>query len=228
MPFSGSKQAGVTMRTTMQAVILAIVCLVFLTACGRISGSGSETAELDSSAPIALTPNRDGSAGPGNALTAPVNDVELRKAVERYRLTKQRGVSKVDFAGADLNGDGRPEAIVLFTGEDWCVQTGCSLVVFQEEETGYRPVSHITRARMPVLIGPESNFGWRDLMVQSGGGPAPIKTVRLGFTGKGYPANALLQPEPVADMLARSQQLLAPNPSLATSFNNPASQPSAQ
>lgn len=213
MPLSENKTFSIHARLTARAVISAVFCMVFLTACGGVTGSGSETAELDTQAPVALTPKQDPAAGGSKALIGPVNEVELRKAVERYRVTKQRGVSKVDYAGADLNGDGRPEAIILFTGEDWCVQTGCSLVVFQEEETGYRPVSHITRARLPVLVGPESNFGWRDLIVQTGGGSAPVKTVRLGFTGKGYPANALLQPEPVADTLTRSQQLIAAGPS---------------
>jgi hypothetical protein len=228
MPFLGNKLVSRAIAPIAKAVISAALCLGLLTACGGTTSPGSETGDLNTQAPIALTPDRDASAGPGNALTGPVDQVELRKAIERYRLTKQRGVSKVDFAGADLNGDGRAEAIVLFDGEDWCVQTGCSLVIFQQEETGYRPVSHVTRARLPVLIGPESNFGWRDLMVQTGGGPAPIKTVRLGFTGKGYPNNALLQPEPIADMLSRSQPLLAQNPAFAASINGQAGQPSAQ
>jgi hypothetical protein len=59
------------------------------------------------------------------------------------------------------------------------------------------------------MVGPETNFGWSDLIVNTGGGPAPVRTVRLGFTGKGYPGNALLQPEPTAETLARSQGILA-------------------
>jgi putative lipoprotein len=108
---------------------------------------------------------------------------------------------------------------VLFAGPDWCQRTGCSLVVFREEETGYRPVSHVTRVRPPILVGPESSFGWRDLIVRTGGGPAPIRTVRLGFSGNGYPVNALLQPEPVADMIARSQQVLAESQAFTAALN---------
>jgi hypothetical protein len=123
----------------------------------------------------------------------------------------------------DLNGDGKAEAVVLFSGTDWCQKTGCSLVVFQKEAVGYKPVSHITSVAAPVLIGPEASFGWRDLMVNTGGGAAPVRTVRLGFTGKGYPSNALLQPEPVSEMLSRSQQVMGETPAFAARANQPPS-----
>ena len=58
-------------------------------------------------------------------------------------------------------------------------------------------------------------------MVNTGGGNAPVRTVRLGFSGKGYPANALLQPEPVSDMLGRSQQVMAEAPAAAAALNPP-------
>jgi hypothetical protein len=181
-----------------------------LLSCFMLAGSGGSegpaTSSLNAPAPVSLTPQRDAAADA--ALTAPVNVEELRKAAERYRLTKQRSAGHYDHVGADLNGDGRPEAIVLFAGQDWCVKTGCSLVIFQEEQAGYRPVSHVTRVRPAILVGPDSNFGWRDLIVKTGGGAAPLRTVRLAFSGKGYPINALLQPEPVEDMVARSTQVM--------------------
>jgi hypothetical protein len=200
-------------------IVPALVAAIALGACGALGSSSSETTSLDAQGPIALTPKQDNPA----TLAGKVNEPELRKAVERYNLAKQRAASPYEFAGVDLNGDGKPEAIVIFSGPDWCQKTGCSLVVFQEEEVGYRPVSHITSARPPVLIGPEASFGWRDMMANTGGGNAPVRTVRLGFTGKGYPANALLQPEPVADMLSRSQQIMGESPAVAAALNPPPS-----
>jgi len=201
-------------------MVPALFAILALAACGT---SSPDSAALTTEGPISLTRKSDDASAPG-ALSGKVNEPELRKAVERYNLAKQRTPGPYDFAGVDLNGDGKSEAIVLFSGPDWCQKTGCSLVVFQEEEVGYRPVSHITSARPSVLIGPEASFGWRDLMVNTGGGNAAVRTVRLGFSGKGYPANALLQPEPIADMLGRSQQVMGETPpAFAAAFNTPPS-----
>jgi hypothetical protein len=198
----------------------ALAVAVALAACG---GGNSTDSALTAQGPIALTPKQDaGSAAPG-VLSGKLNEPELRKAVERYNLAKQRTPGPYNFAAIDLNGDGKSEVLVLFTGPDWCQKTGCSLAVFQEEEVGYRPVSHITSARPPILIGPEASFGWRDLMANTGGGNAPVRTVRLGFSGKGYPANALLQPEPVSEMLGRSQQVMGETPAFAAALNQPPS-----
>jgi DNA-binding transcriptional regulator YdaS (Cro superfamily) len=214
--------ARIHRRLAANSLRLGMTALMLCSALAGCTGSGETEVSLNAPTPVSLTPQRDPAAA--NALTGPVNEAELRKAVERYRLTKQRNASQIDFAGADLNGDGRSEALVLFSGPDWCLRTGCSLVIFQEHETGYRPVSHITRARPPVMIGPDSNFGWRDLIANTGGGPAPIRTVRLGFTGKGYPINALLQPEPVQELLARSQQIIAESTVFTAAMNQLAAQ----
>lgn len=179
----------------------ALVALITLGACG--GGSLSSTPE-ESGPPTSLAPqtlSRD--EGAGSAI-AKVDEVELRKAIERYRITKQRGEGPYDFVGVDLTGDGRPEAVVIFGGEDWCQKTGCSLVVFQKEQLIYKPVSHVVSVRGPVLLGRESSFGWRDLIVKSGSS----HTVRLVFTGRGYPGNAALQPEAPRDMIAQAQQIL--------------------
>ncbi len=137
-----------------------------------------------------------------------VDEPELRKAIERHRITKKRNESPVEFAGADLNSDGQAEAVVLFTGADWCSPTGCSLVVFAPSQFGYRTVSHTVSVKAPVGVGPGSNAGWRDLIAQSGGGAAPLKTVRLQFTGGGYPVNALLQPQPGPEVTSQAEILL--------------------
>lgn len=189
----------------------ALVALLALAGCGGGAISSSDPAG-EEAAPIALTPKAGPQGDSGGALAGKVDDVELRKAIDRYRIVKQRGESTYDIAGVDLTGDGRPEALVLFTGGDWCQKTGCSLVVFQKEQMGYKPVSHITSARGPVLVGRDSNFGWRELIVKTGGGGAPQRDVRLVFAGKGYPGNALLQPEATRDMVGQAQQILVESP----------------
>ncbi len=147
-------------------------------------------------------------ATPGATLGA-VDEPELAKAIERYRIKMDRTESPVHSAGVDLTGDGRIEVVTLFTGADWCTVTGCSFVVFRPTERGYEPVSRSTRVRGPVMVGPGANAGWRDLIVKTGGGAAPIRFVRLGFDGNGYPQNALLQPEPTDTVLAQSTEVIA-------------------
>ena len=206
-------------RAKAFAMMAGAIGLMALAGCG----SSGPNSSLNAHAPVALTPSKDPAAGGAAALVGKIDEAELRQAIDRYGIVKQRKPAQFDFAGIDLNGDGRPEAVVLFAGQDWCQRTGCSLVVFQQEQVGYRPVSHVISVRPPIMAGPDSSFGWRDLIVGTGGGPAPVRTVRLGFTGKGYPANALLQPEPVADMLAKAQQVLAESPAFAAAMNPPPS-----
>jgi hypothetical protein len=134
-----------------------------------------------------------------------VNQDDLAKAVERLRITKKKAESPFEQAGADLNSDGRAKALVLLTGQDWCSPQGCTLVVMQPSEVGYRPMSQIIGVKAPVAVGPGSNAGWRDLIVKTG----TNKIVRLQFTGGGYPANASGQPDGSADV-AQSEVLIQP------------------
>lgn len=162
-------------------------------------------------APVVITPKRADGSQPAQAVFAgAIDQTELNKAIERYRITKNRAASPFDVGAGDLNGDGRPEAVVLFTGDDWCLPTGCSLVVFQSQEFGYRPVSHVVSVKMPVLLAPSQGGVWRDLIVRTGGaGGAPQRDVRLAFSAKGYAANALLQPDADSAAIAQSVRLIA-------------------
>lgn len=183
-----------------------------LAACSGSTRLG-EGAQSTAGRPVALVPRQADAGAPADrGASAPLDEAELRKAIERYRITKDRRPSPVQVAGFDLSGDGQPEALVLYTGADWCTKTGCSFVVFQPSKYGYRPISHSVRVRGPIRIGPGSNYGWRDLIVKTGGGPSPIRFVRLGFTGNGYPQNALLEPQPTEDVLARSVEVIPETP----------------
>ncbi len=126
----------------------------------------------------------------------PLDEKQLAKAIERYRLNKKQKQSPFRSVGYDLNGDGQAEALVLLEGEDWCAKTGCTIAVFTTGKTGYRPIATIRRARGPVIVTNERNNGWSDLVVNTGLNSRDQR-VRLRFGANGYPGNAVtLTPMP--------------------------------
>jgi len=195
------------MPSRFSATVTAIISAAALAACGSgdkpASAVSPGTPNADSG-PVALSPHK---ATP-QTIAMPVNQEGLTKAIERIRITKKKGESPFDQAGADLNSNGRAKALVLFTGPDWCSPQGCTLVVFEPGETGYRPISQTIGVRAPVAAGPGANAGWRDLIVKTGAN----KIVRLQFTGGGYPTNAAGQPDASADV-AQSEVLIQPQSS---------------
>ncbi len=189
------------------ALALTLACAFGLAGCGA---SDADRSPGSAPAPVMLTPKRTEAPGPVQPVYAgSIDQTELNKAIERYRITKNRAPATFDVGAADLNGDGKPEALVLFTGDDWCSATGCSLVIFQSQEFGYRPVSHVVSVRPPVLLPPAQGGVWRDLIVRTGGGAAPERSVRLVFSSKGYAANALIQPDAESDAVSQSARLIA-------------------
>lgn len=174
---------------------------IFLTGTPLLAGCGGgavRTSELspgNGARPVQL----GGGLRPGTeraSLLRPVNEGAVRQAIENYRINKKRSPGPVQIVGADLNENGSVEAIVLFAGKDWCTKTGCSLAIFQSGTHGYRVISRTVRVKAPVVIGTDVSNGWHDLLVSTGGaGTAPLRRVRLRFTGGGYARNALLEDE---------------------------------
>jgi len=202
---------GKRLRSSARAKGLAATAAAALSMLGCTTQPTSGPSEFSTNRPVTLAPPSSDRVEPGATLAA-VDENKLQRAIERYRIKMDRAESPVETAGVDLTGDGVPEALALFSGPDWCTTTGCSFIVFQESETGYEAVSRTTRVRGPVKIGPGSNASWRDLIVKTGGGAAPVRFVRLGFSGNGYPANALLQPGPTDDVLAQAIDLIPETP----------------
>ncbi len=139
-----------------------------------------------------------GNPGSGSVgtLRLAVDENQLAKAVERYRLNKKQKKSPYRSVGVDLNGDGKAEILALLEGEDWCASTGCTLAIFEKGNHGYRPVATIRRVWGPVIITNERRNGWSDLVVDTGKRSLGQR-VRLRFGSRGYPGNAVtLTPMP--------------------------------
>lgn len=72
---------------------------------------------------------------------------------------------------------------------NWCGSGGCTMLVFQGIEKGFRPVSQITLVREPVIVSETQTKGWRDIVVRVSGGGGETKNVALKFNGSTYPSN---------------------------------------
>lgn len=189
--------------------ILVVLIGVLLAGCS--SNGGSQVGAGPDGAPVDLfgeSPEVEKEAAGATApLKANIDQADLNKAIHRYRLMvgKMGGVPR--SVGADLNGDGGAEALVLFEGDEWCISTGCELVVFSKGANGFRKMSVVKRVKLPVALAPSFTEGWRDLVVRSGNQSIGEQLVLLKFRGN-YPGNATTVAEKLAFMPPRSQILL--------------------
>lgn len=193
--------------------VLACLSLTLLTSCG----GGSRSAPSAGVTPGAQAPVALGGASAQDNTSRPsavgsLDEALARKAIENYRLSKKRAAGPYLLKGVDLNGNGVSEAVVLFQGKDWCTQTGCSLAVFQKFQHGFRVISRTVRVKAPVAVTDAVTNSYRDLLVQTGGGPAPERRVRLQFSGEGYSRNAMLQKEVPLGSLVRTQTVFDTSP----------------
>jgi hypothetical protein len=116
---------------------------------------------------------------------------ELSRAVHIYE--QEHGgaeASAFRWALADLNDDGRDDAIVLLSGPKYCDSGGCTMLVFRGTEQGFTLVSVSTIVMGPIRVSSKSVEGWRSLIVYSKGKGEVV----LRFSGSRYPANPFLQP----------------------------------
>jgi hypothetical protein len=200
------------------AVAAGSVLALALTGCGGGGRSGpSGGIANDPAAPVQIGRTGGVQTTARTSVLGQLNEALVHKAVENYRLSKKRAKGAYRFAGADLNGDGKYEAIVLFQGKDWCTKTGCSMAIFQNFSHGFRPISRTVRVKTPVEIADSVTNTYRDILVQTGGGPAPERRVRLQFSGSDYSRNAMLQPEVPLGTAERTEIAIAETQSPAPS-----------
>ncbi|GGO91816.1 hypothetical protein [Stakelama pacifica] len=131
------------------------------------------------------------------------------QSLQAYAATLLDG-GKAMLAEADLNGDGVPEGLIYAQGRSYCGSGGCNLfVVARMPKGGYRVVTRITVARLPIRVLDSRTNGWRDLEVTvAGGGTIPAYRARLRFNGSSYPTNPSMVP-PGTGEPARGEVLIA-------------------
>jgi hypothetical protein len=94
---------------------------------------------------------------------------------------------RIQYAFADLAGDGKREAIVYITGSDWCGSGGCTLLVLVPSARSWKVISSISITRPPIRILSSQSNGWHSLAVRvQGGGIQPGYKADLRFNGESY------------------------------------------
>lgn len=98
-------------------------------------------------------------------------------------------------AFADLNGDGRDEALVSLQSGLFCGSGGCALYIYTPAGRSWREVAELTIVNAPVRLLNARSRGWRDLAVSvRGGGVDRPGEVRIAFDGRTYASNPSLAP----------------------------------
>ena len=98
-------------------------------------------------------------------------------------------------AFADLNGDGRAEALVSLYSGLFCGSGGCALYIYTPAGASWRQLAELTIVNAPVRLLGTSSRGWRDLAVQvRGGGMERPFEARIRFDGRSYASNPSLAP----------------------------------
>lgn len=103
--------------------------------------------------------------------------------------------SELKIASADLDGDGRRDALVYLLAPAFCGSGGCTMYILENRGRAYRMVGHTTITQLPIRVLERRTNGWRDIGVMvSGGGVRESYEALLRFNGKAYPSNPSLQP----------------------------------
>lgn len=194
---------------------LIILSLVALTGCAGTSSRSSDFNLFDGNSktdqPIQLGARKQTTQQ--DLLRVSINEQTAKKAIENFRINKKAAPGPYQYSGADLNGDGKPELIVYFTGEAWCAKTGCTLAILSQSRHGYRTISTIRRVKAPVFIAETATNGWRDLFLHTGHGTATeAPQVKLSFGGNGYPGNAITIPPRPKDAVTIGEVIIEHRP----------------
>jgi putative lipoprotein len=128
----------------------------------------------------------------GGAVAASADPALLRML--RAAVGRADPDARYRLALADLNGDGRPEALVYILSGLFCGSGGCNLRIYAPAGASWRLVTDMSVTQLPIRILATSHRGWRDLGVGVSGGGSRWREALLAFDGRRYPENPTIAP----------------------------------
>lgn len=97
-------------------------------------------------------------------------------------------------AWADLNRDGRPEALVYLSSRNRCGTGGCDLYIYTPEQGSWYQHGSLSVTNPPIVVLNSSTNGWHDLAVGVSGGGARRRMARVRHGSVTYESNPSLAP----------------------------------
>ncbi len=95
---------------------------------------------------------------------------------------------------ADLNGDGRPEALVYMMSGNHCGSGGCTLYIYTPEQGSFYQHGSMSVTNLPIRALNSRTRGWRDLSVAVAGGGERGRTVLVPHGRITYADNPTVAP----------------------------------
>jgi hypothetical protein len=114
-------------------------------------------------------------------------------------------------AWADLDGDGRPEALVYLISGAYCGSGGCNLMIFTPDGRSWREVANMSVTNPPIRVLDSRTRGWNDISVFVAGGGSRGYMALLAFNGRSYPDNPTVAPARRLRSAARGRVLIRDN-----------------
>jgi hypothetical protein len=134
---------------------------------------------------------------PAAAPALPSRDEALRAFLQTTfaEARENYGDTRYVSAFADLDGDGRDEALVSLQSGLFCGSGGCALYIYTPVGASWREVAELTIVNAPVRLLTTRSRGWRDLAVHvRGGGMDMPYEARIRFDGRTYASNPSMAP----------------------------------
>ena len=134
---------------------------------------------------------------PTGAGAQPSREESLRSVLQAAFAEARENWAETRYvsAFADLNGDGRDEALVSLHSGLFCGSGGCALYIYTPVGSSWREVAELTIVNAPVRLLNTRSRGWRDLAVHvRGGGMDLPREALIRFDGRTYASNPSLAP----------------------------------